>query len=50
MVDIGLRVLTRPDATALPEVYRRLGMDYDDKASEATSGGRTAGDWCRAIK
>jgi prohibitin 2 len=31
MVDIGLRVLTRPDATALPEVYRRLGMDYDDK-------------------
>jgi len=24
-------VLTRPDATALPEVYRRLGMDYDDK-------------------
>jgi len=36
MVDIGLRVLTRPDATALPEVYRRLGMDYDDKASEAT--------------
>ena len=31
MVDIGLRVLTRPDAAALPEVYRRLGMDYDDK-------------------
>ena len=31
MVDIGLRVLTRPDASALPEVYRRLGMDYDDK-------------------
>ena len=31
MVDIGLRVLTRPDALALPEIYRRLGMDYDDK-------------------
>ena len=31
MVDIGLRVLTRPDASALPDIYRRLGMDYDDK-------------------
>lgn len=31
MVDIGLRVLTRPDPLALPEIYRRLGMDYDDK-------------------
>ena len=30
MVDIGLRV-TRPDPTALPEIYRKLGLDYDDK-------------------
>lgn len=31
MVDIGLRVLTRPDPDALPTVYRTLGLDYDDK-------------------
>lgn len=31
MVDIGLRVLTKPDPAALPEIYRRLGLDYDDK-------------------
>ena len=31
MVDIGLRVLTRPDATRLPEIYRKIGQDYDDK-------------------
>lgn len=31
MVDIGLRVLTRPDPLALPAIYRRLGMDFDDK-------------------
>jgi prohibitin 2 len=31
MVDIGLRVLTRPDAQALPAIYRNLGLDYDDK-------------------
>jgi prohibitin 2 len=31
MVDIGLRVLTRPDPIALPEIYRKLGLDYDDK-------------------
>lgn len=31
MVDIGLRVLTRPDHRALPEIYRLIGADYDDK-------------------
>lgn len=31
MVDIGLRVLTRPDSSRLPDLYRRLGPDYDDK-------------------
>ena len=31
MVDIGLRVLTRPDPIALPDIYRMLGLDYDDK-------------------
>jgi prohibitin 2 len=24
-------VLTRPDPIALPEIYRKLGLDYDDK-------------------
>ena len=31
MVDIGLRVLTRPDPKALPHIYRHIGQDYDDK-------------------
>ncbi len=31
MVDIGLRVLTRPDPKALPVIYRTIGPDYDDK-------------------
>ena len=31
MVDLGLRVLTRPDQSELPTIYRRLGLDYDDK-------------------
>jgi prohibitin 2 len=31
MVDIGLRVLTRPDPSRLPEIYRKIGADYDDK-------------------
>jgi hypothetical protein len=32
MVDIGLRVLTRPDERNLVAIYRDLGLDYDDKA------------------
>jgi prohibitin 2 len=31
MVDIGLRVLTRPDPRFLPVIYRTIGADYDDK-------------------
>lgn len=31
MVNISLRVLSRPDALALPAVYRQLGLDYDEK-------------------
>jgi prohibitin 2 len=31
MVNISLRVLSRPDALALPVVYRQLGLDYDEK-------------------
>lgn len=31
MVDIGLRVLTRPEPSKLPEIYRKIGLDYDDK-------------------
>jgi len=31
MVDIGLRVLTRPDPAKLPLIYRSIGPDYDDK-------------------
>ncbi|XP_044762597.1 prohibitin-2 [Coccinella septempunctata] len=31
MVNISLRVLSRPDASKLPIVYRNLGLDYDEK-------------------
>ncbi|XP_012253690.1 prohibitin-2 isoform X2 [Athalia rosae] len=31
MVNISLRVLSRPDASALPVMYRQLGLDYDEK-------------------
>lgn len=34
MVNISLRVLSRPDASKLPVVYRNLGLDYDEKVSE----------------
>lgn len=31
MVNISLRVLSRPDARTLPNMYRTLGLDYDEK-------------------
>ncbi|XP_046616898.1 prohibitin-2 isoform X1 [Neodiprion virginianus] len=31
MVNISLRVLSRPDAFNLPVMYRQLGLDYDEK-------------------
>ncbi|XP_015792418.1 prohibitin-2 [Tetranychus urticae] len=31
MVNISLRVLARPDALKLPEMYRMLGTDYDER-------------------
>lgn len=31
MVNISLRVLSRPDAAKLPTVYRQLGTDYDER-------------------
>lgn len=31
MVNISLRVLSRPDAAHLPAVYRQLGTDYDER-------------------
>mmetsp|Transcript_42775 Transcript_42775/g.123644 ORF Transcript_42775/g.123644 Transcript_42775/m.123644 type:complete len:261 (+) Transcript_42775:21-803(+) len=31
MVNISLRALCRPDPTKLPEIYRNLGTDYDQK-------------------
>ncbi|XP_003746427.1 prohibitin-2 [Galendromus occidentalis] len=31
MVNIGLRVLSRPDASSLPTMYRTLGQDYDER-------------------
>ena len=31
MVNITVRVLSKPDVAHLPEIYRRLGTDYDDR-------------------
>jgi len=31
MVNISLRVLSRPDASRIPEMHRELGTDYDEK-------------------
>lgn len=31
IVNIGLRVLSRPSAAHLPEIYRQLGQDYDER-------------------
>merc|ERR550517_2284110 len=31
MVNISLRVLSRPDSVNLPEVHKELGQDFDDK-------------------
>lgn len=31
MVNISLRVLSRPDSANLPIMYRQLGLDYDEK-------------------
>ncbi|XP_072024431.1 prohibitin-2-like isoform X1 [Amphiura filiformis] len=31
MVNISLRVLSRPEATKLPEICRQLGTDYDER-------------------
>jgi len=30
-VNISLRVLSRPDAIKLPDMYQHLGIDYDEK-------------------
>lgn len=34
MVNISLRVLSRPDASTLPTMYRQLGLDYDEKVGK----------------
>ncbi|KXJ12675.1 prohibitin-2 [Exaiptasia diaphana] len=31
MVNIGLRVLARPEANQLPTLYQRLGLDFDER-------------------
>ena len=31
MVNIGLRVLARPLASSLPQMYQRLGLDFDER-------------------
>ena len=31
MVNITLRVLSRPNAAELPSLYQRLGLDYEER-------------------
>lgn len=31
MVNISLRVLSRPNAIELPSLYQRLGLDYEER-------------------
>lgn len=31
MVNLTLRVLSKPNVSKLPEIYRRLGKDYDNR-------------------
>lgn len=31
MVNITCRVLSRPSANSLPQIYRELGLDYDER-------------------
>lgn len=31
MVNIALRLLSKPDVNSLPDIYRRLGLDYDER-------------------
>lgn len=31
MVNIGLRVLSRPDPSALPKIYRMLGQNWEER-------------------
>jgi hypothetical protein len=31
MVDINLRVIYRPNTDKLPQMYRTLGLDYDER-------------------
>jgi prohibitin 2 len=31
MVNIALRVLSRPEQTKLPHIYQQLGLDYDER-------------------
>lgn len=31
MVNIGLRVLSRPDPSSLPKIYRMLGLNWEER-------------------
>lgn len=31
MVNVSLRVLSRPQESSLPDVYRNLGTDFDER-------------------
>jgi hypothetical protein len=37
MVDINLRVIYRPMVSKLPDMYRTLGLDYDERYARMSS-------------
>lgn len=38
MVNISLRVLSRPVSDKLPEIHQTLGVDFDEKVSHFATG------------
>ena len=36
MVNISLRVLSRPDALQIPTMHKELGIDFDEKVLPST--------------
>jgi prohibitin 2 len=35
MIKVKIRLLSRPNTDRLPDIYRRLGMDYDKRIFES---------------
>lgn len=45
MVNISLRVLSKPDLEALPQIFKSLGTDWDERVLPSI--GNEVGGWAR---